>query len=138
MLVCHPGVVVKFARTADGVAIGFECFGQGPTIVRACGGGETLRMFAEEATPVFSSLLASLAGSCSLVVFDRRGTGWSDRSELDCLMEAAQADLAAVIDAVADGPVAVFGAFEQAAVAVMYAARHPDVVSRFGLSEWQH
>lgn len=125
--------VVEFATAADGVSIGFERFGQGPPVVRACGGGETLRMFAEDATPVFTSLIASLSGSCSLVCFDRRGTGWSDRTALDASMRAAEADLAAVVQAVADGPIAVYGAFEQAAVAVSFAAHHPELVARLVL-----
>jgi class 3 adenylate cyclase len=68
-----------------------------------------------------------------VVLFDRRGVGGSQREVDDVSLEVQVADLTAVIDALRLERFDLMGVEDGAAVAVTYAAQHPERVSRLVL-----
>jgi pimeloyl-ACP methyl ester carboxylesterase len=80
--------------------------------------------------PMLARYLKRLARFSRLILFDKRGTGLSDRvprSELPSLEERMD-DVIAVLDAVGSERAAVMGHSEGGNLAVLYAATHPERV----------
>jgi pimeloyl-ACP methyl ester carboxylesterase len=80
--------------------------------------------------PLLARYLNRLARFSRLILFDKRGTGLSDRvprSELPSLEERMD-DVIAVLDAAGSDRVAVLGHSEGGNLAVLYAATHPERV----------
>jgi pimeloyl-ACP methyl ester carboxylesterase len=80
--------------------------------------------------PLLARFLNRLARFSRLIIFDKRGTGLSDRvprSELPSLEERMD-DVLAVLDAVGSERAAVIGHSEGGSLAVLYAATHPERV----------
>jgi pimeloyl-ACP methyl ester carboxylesterase len=85
-------------------------------------------------SPVWSPLLTQLAAQFRLIRYDERGTGLSDWNVADLSFETFVRDLETVADALDLRRFALFGNAQGAAVAIAYAVRHPDRVSRLVLS----
>lgn len=64
-----------------------------------------------------------------VVRYDKRGTGLSDRSVEDFSLEAQAGDLAAVVEALGVGKVAMLGYSQGGPISIAYTAAHQDVVS---------
>ena len=80
-------------------------------------------------SPVWGHWLAALSDGYRLIRYDERGCGLSDRDEVRITFDAWVADLADVVDAaVVDGPFTLLGISQGGAVAVAYAAQHPERV----------
>ena len=71
-----------------------------------------------------------LAGRYTLVQYDPRGMGLSDRAVESYSLDAFDRDLDAVVGRVATGAVSLFAKVNSGALAVAYAARHPERVSQ--------
>ena len=69
-----------------------------------------------------------LASFCRLIMFDKRGTGLSDRVAVATLEERMD-DLRAVMDDVGSQRAAVFGSSEGGAMSILFAATYPQRVS---------
>lgn len=69
-----------------------------------------------------------LASFSRLIMFDKRGTGLSDRTGIASLEERMD-DVRAVMDAVGSERAAVFGSSEGGAMSIMFAATYPDRVT---------
>jgi class 3 adenylate cyclase len=78
-----------------------------------------------------AEFLRALAGFSRLILFDRRGTGASERGSSPALptWEEWGEDLRAVLDEVGSEQLAIFGEAEGAATAILFAATHPDRVN---------
>jgi pimeloyl-ACP methyl ester carboxylesterase len=74
-------------------------------------------------------LLERLAARRTLVRYDQRGCGLSDRDVADVSFDAWTSDLEAVIDASGHKRFALLGISQGGAAAVAYAVRHPERVS---------
>jgi pimeloyl-ACP methyl ester carboxylesterase/DNA-binding CsgD family transcriptional regulator len=118
---------VRYARAADGVAIAYSTFGDGPVpIVVAAPLIGQLEIAWEE--PAFEGFISRLAVGATVVLFDRRGSGLSDHAPgSDGQLELAQlaSDIEAVLDACGIGQAVVFGISMGASTAIQFAARHP-------------
>ncbi len=77
--------------------------------------------------------LEGLGERHTVLRYDERGCGLSDREVEDMSLEARVADLAAVIDAAGFDRVALLGMSQGGPVAIAYAARHPERVSKLVL-----
>jgi pimeloyl-ACP methyl ester carboxylesterase len=78
--------------------------------------------------PLLARFFERLASFSRLILFDKRGTGLSDRvpnDELPTLEERMQ-DVVAVLDAAGSNRAAVVGHSEGGNLAVLYAATHPE------------
>jgi class 3 adenylate cyclase len=122
---------IKYALSSDGTSIGYLRYGDGPPFVRTPALMGALRLI--DTVDRRSMNPAMVSTGRSVVRYDRRGTGYSDRDVRDFSMEAAIADLGAVVDAVSTEPVAIGATWDHGPVAMRYAAENPDRVSHLVL-----
>lgn len=123
---------VTFCRSADGVTLAVASSGQGPVLVRA--GNWLTHVEQDWASPLWSPLLRGLSSQNRLVRYDARGNGLSDREVSDISLDAFVRDLEAVTDAMGLREFALVGASQGGAIAIAYAAAHPERVTRLILS----
>ncbi len=124
----HPFVVpeTRYARSGD-VNIAYQVLGDGPIdLVFVMGWVSHLEYFWKE--PSFARFLKRLASFSRLIVFDKRGTGLSDRvpvSELPSL-ERRMDDLRAVMVAAGSSRAAICGVSEGGPMSALFAATYPE------------
>ncbi|MCH8050998.1 MAG: adenylate/guanylate cyclase domain-containing protein [Chloroflexi bacterium] len=121
----------RFCKSADGTEIGYAILGEGPPLV-------FVTPFAGEfeliwAIPGGRDWITGLARARTLIHFDRRGAGLSQRDVTDISLEADLADLEAVVRAEALDRFDLLTGYESCAIAVAYAAAQPDRVGRLVL-----
>jgi class 3 adenylate cyclase len=75
--------------------------------------------------PVASRCLDRLASFSRLILFDKRGTGLSDRTSAIFTLEQRMDDVRAVMDAVGSSRAALFGISEGGPMSILYAATYP-------------
>lgn len=80
--------------------------------------------------PEYASFLSRLASFSRLILFDKRGTGLSDRVSTDRLptLEERMDDVRAVLEAAGSERAAVFGASEGGNLSILFAATYPERV----------
>jgi class 3 adenylate cyclase/pimeloyl-ACP methyl ester carboxylesterase len=125
---------VHFAHTPDGVTIAYSVAGRGlPAIVAAPSWVSHLEI--EIQFPPGREFLEALsdAGRRTLIRFDARGNGLSDRNVPNLSAEARARDFEAVVDAAEVEKVAIFAWSMGAPPAIIYAATHPEKVSHLVL-----
>lgn len=117
----------RYARSGD-VSIAYQVVGDGPIdLVLVPGWVSNIDVFWEE--PTLSRLLTRLASFSRLILFDKRGTGLSDRVGDMPSLEIRMDDLRAVMDAAGSRRAALFGYSEGGAMCVLFAATCPDRAS---------
>jgi class 3 adenylate cyclase len=79
--------------------------------------------------PEFAYFLERLAAMGRLILFDKRGTGLSDRVAGTPTLEQRADDIAAVMDAAGSSRAAIAAWGEGAGIAAMFAATHPERVA---------
>ncbi len=119
---------IRFCRSTDGARLAYAVHGSGPTLVVVSCWLSHLQF--DWQSPVWRHFLDDLGGITRLVRYDERGFGLSDWNVTDFTLEARLADLDAVIEAVGVDRFALLGMSGNSPVALSYAARHPDRVSR--------
>jgi class 3 adenylate cyclase/pimeloyl-ACP methyl ester carboxylesterase len=125
----------SYAQTADGTHIAYSVLGDGPNdLVYAF--GYLSNIDADGEVPFHANFRRRLASFSRLIVFDRRGTGLSDRSMIGDAgsLEAGMDDIRAVMDAAKSERALLFGLRDGAMLSALFAASHPDRV--FGLVLW--
>ncbi len=118
---------ISFATSADGTRIAWARHGTGPPFVRV--GTWLTHIEHDWASPVWRHWLETLGEHFTVIRYDDRGSGLSDRSPADISLDSWVADLEAVIDAADLGPVALFGMSQGGAIAVAYAHAHAERVN---------
>jgi pimeloyl-ACP methyl ester carboxylesterase/DNA-binding CsgD family transcriptional regulator len=122
---------IRFCAAADGTKIAVGTYGSGPPLVRA---GTWLTHLEYDATsPLSAHWCEELATRHRFVAYDGRGCGLSDRHVGALSLEVFVSDLEAVVDGLRLERFPLLGISMGAAVAVAYAAKHPDRVSRLVL-----
>ena len=122
---------VAFCRTSDGVHLAFATAGRGLPLVKTANWLNHIEF--DWQSPVWSPMFSRLAVDCQLVRYDERGTGLSDREVSDFSFEAFVHDLETVVDECGLARFALLGISQGAPVAIAYAVRHPERVSRLVL-----
>ena len=120
---------IRFCTASDGVRLAYAVSGTGPPLLRA----PHWLTHLEHDGAFWGHLLDALAQRYTLVRFDQRGCGLSDRSVNDISFEAWVRDIEAVADAAQLERFALLGLSQGAAISVAYAARHPERVSHLVL-----
>lgn len=125
--------ITRYARTDDGVYIAYHTFGDGPVdIVFVHAFVSHVEVFWE--LPSFARFIRELSGNARVILFDKRGSGLSDRLSGIPTLEARMDDLRAVLDAVGSERPLIIGDGEGAALAVMFGATYPE--RTLGLAIW--
>lgn len=111
----------------DGVSIAYQVVGQGPRdLVWVPGWVSHLEAAWDE--PTLARFFERLATFSRLILFDKRGTGLSDRVPDSALpsLETRMADVLTVCDAVRSTRATLLGVSEGAPMCALFAATHPD------------
>ena len=124
--------VVRFCAAADGTTIAYASLGAGPPLVKVA--SWTGHIDLEWQTPVWVRWLRGLGRGRRLVRYDGRGSGLSERAPAVTGFESWLTDLEAVVDDAGLERFPLLGIAQGGAVAVEYAARHPERVSGLVLS----
>lgn len=119
---------IRFCKSSDGVELAMGLYGRGPPLVKAATWLTHIEL--EQASPLDRPLIETFAPDFRYVTYDARGCGLSQRRVDDVSFEAWVRDLEAVTDALALESFSLLGISQGAAVAVAYAARHPERVTR--------
>jgi DNA-binding winged helix-turn-helix (wHTH) protein/pimeloyl-ACP methyl ester carboxylesterase len=127
-----PAQEVSFCRTSEGINLAVAVCGNGLPVVKTANWMNHVEF--DWQSPVWSPLLTRLAAQFRLIRYDERGTGLSDWDVAELSFETFVRDLEAVADALDLRRFALFGNAQGAAVAIAYAVRHPERVSRLVLS----
>jgi class 3 adenylate cyclase len=125
---------IHYAKTVDGLHIAYQVVGDGPIdVVYAPAFVSHLQVFWEE--PVMARFLSRLAQFSRLIVFDKRGTGMSDRPPGDevATLEERMDDIRAVMDAAGSERAALFGSSEGGPMCALFAATYPERTARLVL-----
>ena len=119
---------VSFITSFDGTRIAFAFAGNGPPLVKVANYMGHVEY--DWDSPVWVHWLEELTRSHTLIYYDERGSGLSDWNTEDVSFEAWVRDLEAVVEATGLRRFPLFAMSQAGAVAVAYAARHPDKVTR--------
>jgi pimeloyl-ACP methyl ester carboxylesterase len=111
-----------YAKSGD-IHTAYQVFGEGPDLVMAPGFVSHIENYWDE--PRFARWLNRLGSFCRVVLFDKRGTGLSDRVAHLPPMDERMDDVRAVMDAVGIERAVQFGVSEGGSLATLFAASHP-------------
>ena len=121
----------RYAKSGD-INIAYQVMGEGPLdLIVVPGWISNVDMQWEMRG--YESWVRRLTSFSRLIVFDKRGTGLSDRDVGDSTLEERMDDLRAVLDAVGSERAAVLGFSEGGSLAMMFAASSPERVQALAL-----
>jgi DNA-binding winged helix-turn-helix (wHTH) protein/pimeloyl-ACP methyl ester carboxylesterase len=118
---------IRYCRATDGVRLAYATVGSGPRLFKAANYLNHLEYDWE--SPVTSHLLHGIAGSFTLLRYDARGNGLSDRDTANVSFDAWVSDLETVADAVGWNRFPLMGMSQGCAISIAYAVKHPERVS---------
>ena len=122
----------RYAKSGD-VSIAYQVVGNGPPdLVLVPGWVSNVEVFWEE--PSISRFLTRLASFSRLILFDKRGTGLSDRVADMPSLEVRMDDVRAVMDSIGSQRAALFGYSEGGAMCALFAATYPERTSALIMS----
>jgi class 3 adenylate cyclase len=119
-------VQTRYAKSGD-VHIAYQVAGEGPVdVVLVQGWVTNLDLMWED--PAWNAFYERLASFSRLILFDKRGTGLSDRVSVREMptLEERMDDVRAVMDAVGSPSAFVLGISEGGPMSVLFAATHPE------------
>ena len=117
----------RYAKTIDGVYIAYQVRGSGPVdLVYIMGFAGNFEI--EFDSPWGARFIERLSSFSRVILFDKRGTGLSDRVVATPDLDARADDLRAVLDAAGSERAVLVGDSEGGALAAFFAAAHPDRV----------
>ena len=122
---------IGFCTAQDGVRICYATVGEGPPLVKAPNWLSHLEF--EWQSPIWSHWWVELAAHHTVIRFDQRGSGLSDRNVEDLSFDAWVSDLEAVVEALQLEQFVLLGISQGGAVAIEYTARHPEKVEKLML-----
>jgi pimeloyl-ACP methyl ester carboxylesterase/DNA-binding winged helix-turn-helix (wHTH) protein len=119
---------IRFCRTSDGVRVAYATVGEGPPLVRAA--HWVTHLDYEWESPVWRHWMEGLSRGRTFIRYDERGCGLSDHDPEDISFEAFVRDLETVVDELELERFPLLGLSQGGPVAIEYAVRHPERVSR--------
>jgi pimeloyl-ACP methyl ester carboxylesterase len=122
------GPPVRFTRGANGKTLAYQVLGDGPVdLVFLVGWPSHVALMWEN--PAFADFLRGLASFSRLILFDRAGTGMSDRGPTGHVFEDMMDDVRTVMAAVGSERTAFFGCHLGGRLALLFAATHPELAT---------
>lgn len=122
---------IRFCTTSDGVNIAYSVVGNGPLLVRVL--GHFTHLEKEWEWPDLRHFWVRLAESFTVVRYDGRGIGLSEKYEAEFTEETRQADLDAVLTATGAETATLLGISEGGWTSALYSLQHPDSIERLVL-----
>ena len=122
---------IRFVTADDGVRLAYASSGQGTPLVKTANWLNHLEY--DFQSPVWRHWFTTLSQHHTLVRYDVRGTGLSDRVDSHLTFDRFVRDLEQVVDAAGLERFALLGISQGASVAIEYAVRHPERVSHIVL-----
>ena len=122
---------IRFCISPDGTQIAYATVGTGPWLVKAPNWMSHLEY--EWQSPIWRHLLDELCRDHTLVRFDQRGNGLSDRDVEEISLDAFVSDLATVVDTLNLERFPLLGVSQGCTISIAYAVRHPERVSHLVL-----
>ena len=122
---------IRFCTASDGVRVAYATVGQGPPLVRAA--HWVTHLDYEWESPIWRHWMEGLSRGRMFVRYDERGCGLSDPDPEDISFEAFVRDLETVVDELGLERFPLMGLSQGGPVAIEYAVRHPERVSRLVL-----
>lgn len=124
----EPRQEIRFCRAPDGVRIAYAVHGSGPPmVVDSCW---LSHLQYDWQSPVWRHYLQEWGRDHTVIRFDERGHGLSDRGVTDHSLEARLGDLEAVVEDSGVDRFALQAMAQGGPVAIAYTVRHPERVSR--------
>lgn len=123
-----PTPLVRFVTTTDGVRVGYAVHGSGPPLLFVRGWISHLEEQWDK--PPVRAFFEALGERFTVVRYDTRGQGVSDRNVDDIDLDALILDIEAVVGQLDLHDVILYGQTFGGPLAIAYAARHPYRVSR--------
>ncbi len=112
----------------DGLSIAYQVMGKGPIdIIMVPGSISHVELFHE--FPQYTDFFRTLSTFARVITFDKRGQGLSDHFAGTPTFEERTDDLLTVMKAAGSERAIIFGISEGAAMALLFAASHPEKVS---------
>ena len=122
---------IQFCIAPDGVQIAYSQIGRGPPLVKT--GNWMTHLEFDFESPIWRHLYRELARDHTLIRYDARGNGLSDREVEHISFEALVHDLETVVDAAGVERFALLGISQGCAVSIGYAVQHPERVTHLVL-----
>src|SRR5438477_5105123 len=122
---------MQYATARDGTGIAFGVAGSGPHLVRT----PAMPFSHVQLDWRDSAFYERLTKLATVVAYDSRGTGLSDRGARDLSLEARVSDLEAVVDRLGLERFALHGVNFSSPAAITYAVRHPERLSHLILDD---
>ncbi|HSE09718.1 MAG TPA: alpha/beta fold hydrolase [Nocardioidaceae bacterium] len=122
---------IRFCRTDDGVTLAYACSGSGPPLVKAA--NWLTHADHDWHSSVWRHWLVELSRRHRLIRYDERGCGLSDWDIKPPTFDSWVKDLETVVDAAGLDRFPLLGISQGGSVAVAYAAKHPERVSKLVL-----
>jgi len=126
-----PRQEIRYCTTSDRVRLAYATTGSGPPLVKASNWLTHLDF--EWDSPIWRHWYAELSRHHRLVRYDERGNGMSQRDVHDLSFDTWVRDLETVVDAAGLDRFPLLGISRGAAIAIAYAARHPERVTHLVL-----
>ena len=118
------GYDTRYAKSGD-LSIAYQVHGDGPfDLVFVPGAISNVELLRDD--PMRRPFYERLASFCRLIVFDKRGTGASDRVAGIASLEERMDDVRAVMDAAGSERAALFGVSEGGPMSILFAATYPE------------
>lgn len=124
--------LIHYTKTQDGVRIAYTTVGSGPPLV-ITPAPAFANILGDWEIPEFRSWVSSLAERYTVVLYDGRECGSSQRDVKDLSLRAHVWDLQAVIERLGPQQVNIFGFYHTSLAAIAYAAQDPERVQRMVL-----
>ena len=118
----------RFLRTPDGVNIAYSTLGEGPPLVFVRGFLSNIEL--SWSKPSYREYWSALASRFTVVAYDMRGNGLSDRDPDRIDLEVALCDLRSVLDELNIHRATLLGQCFGGPIAMAFAARHPERIDR--------
>lgn len=119
---------IHFCQSPDGTRIAYATSGGGPPLVRVANWLTHLEL--DWKSTIWSHWFQELSRNNTLIRYDLRGSGLSDRNVDDLTMDAWVQDLESIVDDLDIKSFDLFGLCQGGAIAMAYAVKHPEKVRR--------
>jgi len=123
-----PAIPATHYVKSDDVHVAYQVLGEGPLDLLLVPGFVS-HIEAAWQSPDTAAFLRRLASFCRLILFDKRGTGMSDRGSQIFTLEQRMHDVRTILDEIGSERAALFGVSEGGPMSLLYAATYPERTS---------